>query len=55
VGLSTCPGGDCGSSHSDDSTPCYPLVVEIYKPEDQALAGWQPPRRNGYAGGHGLE
>ena len=23
--LSTCPGGDCGSGHSDDVTPCYPL------------------------------
>lgn len=29
--LSTCPGGDCGSSHSDDKTLCYPLRVEIYK------------------------
>lgn len=55
VGLSTCPGGDCGSSHSDDSTPCYPLVVEIYQPQDGALTGWQPPPRNGYGGGHGLE
>lgn len=52
--LSTCPGGDCGSSHSDDSTPCYPLIVEIYKPADEALVGWKPWPKNGYDGTHGL-
>ncbi len=52
--LSTCPGGDCGSSHSDDSTPCYPLIVEIYKPADEALADWKPWPKNGYDGTHGL-
>ena len=51
--LSTCPGGDCGSSHSDDSTPCYPLLVEIYKPAEGSLAGWKSPARNGYSGSHG--
>jgi len=50
--LSACPGGDCGSSHSDDSTPCYPLLVEIYKPEEGALGDWQPPVRSQYSGGH---
>jgi uncharacterized protein YcgI (DUF1989 family) len=25
VALSTCPGGDCGASHSDDTAKCYPL------------------------------
>ena len=29
-GLSACPGGDCGSSHSSDVAKCYPLLVEIY-------------------------
>ncbi|MEZ5537466.1 MAG: DUF1989 domain-containing protein [Thiolinea sp.] len=52
--LSACPGGDCGSSHSDDSTPCYPLLVEVYKPLDGVLAGWSSPSRSAYAGGHGL-
>jgi uncharacterized protein YcgI (DUF1989 family) len=51
--LSTCPGGDCGSSHSDDSTPCYPLKVEIYQPAAGALQGWSSPRRSGYSGTHG--
>jgi uncharacterized protein YcgI (DUF1989 family) len=51
--LSTCPGGNCGSSHSDDSTPCYPLLVEIFKPTADALKGWVPPKRTNYSGGHG--
>ncbi|MDO6563316.1 DUF1989 domain-containing protein [Amphritea sp. 1_MG-2023] len=52
--LSACPGGDCGSSHSDDSTPCYPLLVEIYQPAEGALCDWQSPPTNGYRGQHGL-
>lgn len=52
--LSACPGGDCGSSHSDDSTHCYPLRVEIFQPDDGALDGWHPPSVSGYSGGHGL-
>ena len=34
VGLSACPGGDCGASHSDDTTKCYPLNVEIHRPRE---------------------
>ncbi len=52
-GLSACPGGSCGSTHSDDATPCYPLVVEIYKPDPDSLAGWSPQALNGYSGTHG--
>jgi uncharacterized protein YcgI (DUF1989 family) len=52
--LSTCPGGDCGSSHSDDSTPCYPLKVEIYQPAAEALQDWASPERSAYSGRHGL-
>lgn len=51
--LSTCPGGDCGSSHSDESTPCYPLLVEIYRPVDGFFEGWTSPLQNGYGGQHG--
>jgi uncharacterized protein YcgI (DUF1989 family) len=51
--LSACPGGDCGSSHSDDITPCYPLQVEVYEPAAGSLAGWTSPQRNGYSGTHG--
>ena len=52
--LSTCPGGDCGSSHSDDATPCYPLTVEIYEPAAGSLDGWRPPSPSGYSRTHGL-
>ena len=52
--LSTCPGGDCGASHSDDAARCYPLRVEIWKPSGDALKNWQPARANGYQGNHGV-
>jgi hypothetical protein len=52
--LSTCPGGDCGSSHSDERTPCYPLRIDIFQPAEGALAGWVSPVRNGYNGSHGI-
>jgi len=52
--LSTCPGGDCSSSHSDDKTTCYPLVVQVFKPESDALKNWQPAAPNGYCGSHGV-
>ena len=51
--LSTCPGGDCGSSNSDDSASCYPLKVEVFEPAAGSLDGWQPPRRSGYSRTHG--
>ena len=52
-GLSSCPGGDCGSSHSDDKTPCYPLEIDILKPSDEFLAGFSSQRLNAYDGTHG--
>jgi len=52
--LSTCPGGNCGSSHSDNSTACYPLLVEIYKPDDSTLVGWQSPNSSAYSRTHGV-
>ena len=51
--LSACPGGDCGSGHSDDVAKCYPLKVEIFKPQPGALDGWAGPSRNGYSRSHG--
>jgi uncharacterized protein len=53
-GLSACPGGDCSASHSDDVAKCYPLLVEIYKPEAAALKGWQTAARNSYSRTHGV-
>jgi len=52
-GLSACPGGDCSTSHSSDAAQCYPLKVEIYKPQGAALAEWVPPALNGYSRDHG--
>lgn len=52
--LSSCPGGDCGSSHSDDQTPCYPLRIDIVKPCDAALEQFAPERLNAYDRSHGL-
>jgi hypothetical protein len=52
IALSTCPGGDCGASHSDDSAKCYPLKVEVHRPRESALTGWQPPQPNKYSRSH---
>jgi uncharacterized protein len=52
--LSACPGGDCGASHSDDRAKCYPLKVEIFRPTDGALAGWQSPPPSSYSRTHGV-
>lgn len=46
--LSACPGGDCSASHSSDVAKCYPLMVEIYRPDLALLADWPFPERNGY-------
>jgi uncharacterized protein YcgI (DUF1989 family) len=53
VALSACPGGDCGASHSDDTAKCYPLKVEVQRPRERALAGWQSPPPNKYSRSHG--
>ncbi len=52
--LSACPGGDCGSAHSDDSAKCYPLKVEILRPRDGALGAWTSPAASKYSRSHGL-
>ena len=51
--LSSCPGGDCGSSHSDDETPCYPLHIELLKPSDSFLSTFKPQSQNRYDRQHG--
>jgi uncharacterized protein len=50
--LSACPGGDCSSSHSSDAARCHPLKVEIYRPREGALSGWQAPERSRYSRRH---
>lgn len=51
--LSACPGGDCSASHSSDAAQCYPLLVEVFAPEEGALEGWVPASLNGYDRSHG--
>lgn len=51
--LSACPGGDCGQTHSSDSARCYPLKVEVFSADAQALENWREPARSAYAGRHG--
>jgi len=53
--LSACPGGDCGSGHSSDAAQCFPLLVEIYETDSEALTAWRPPDRNRYSGQHGVK
>lgn len=51
--LSACPGGDCSSEHSSDEAECHPLLVEVFKPQADALAGWIGPLPNQYDQSHG--
>ena len=51
--LSACPGGDCGAQHSSDSAACYPLGIEIFRPDPAMLTGWTPPEKSTYAHPHG--
>ena len=53
--LSACPGGDCSNSHSDDEAKCYPLLVEIFKPQEGALNDWKQPEQNNYSRSHGTD
>ncbi len=53
--LSTCPGGDCGAGHSSDTAPCFPIHIEVYKPQEEHLKGWQPTPSNSYGGGNNAD
>ena len=52
--LSACPGGDCSASHSSEDAKCYPLKVEIYKPQAGVPDGWVSPDVSSYSRSHGL-
>jgi uncharacterized protein YcgI (DUF1989 family) len=51
--LSACPGGDCSASHSSDEAPCFPLLVEVFRPAAHKLAQWVPPLASAYSRSHG--
>ena len=50
---SACPGGDCSAEHSSDTSQCYPLKMEVYKPVSGSLEGWNIPEVNAYDCSHG--
>jgi uncharacterized protein len=52
-GLSACPGGDCSAEHSSDAAACFPLLVEVFRPAEGALAGWRSPAPSEYDRSHG--
>ena len=53
--LSTCPGGDCSAEHSSDTAACcYPLKVEVYRPDPKVLVGWFSPKPSFYSRSHGM-
>ena len=49
VGLSACPGGDCGDAHSSDMAACHPLLIEVFASAGPHL----PPAPNAYDRSHG--
>jgi uncharacterized protein YcgI (DUF1989 family) len=50
--LSACPGGDCGEEHSSGAARCFPLLVQILRPETPPR-GWRPPEPSAYPRTHG--
>jgi len=53
VGLSACPGGDCGAEHSSDTAACHPLGIEVFTPAPGTLDGWPWPAPSPYDRSHG--
>ena len=54
VGLSACPGGDCGAGHSSDAAACHPLRIEVDTLPEGARDDWGAPPVSAYAGRHGI-
>ena len=51
-GLSTCPGGDCSAKHSSNHASCFPLLVEIFKPDTKGLDRFPYLPKSPYSGAH---
>ncbi len=58
MAASTCPGGDLSvplwGPGAGGEPNCNPILVEVFELDPEALTGWTPPARSGYAGMHGL-
>lgn len=44
--LSACPGWDCSTKHSSDVADSYPLLIEVFAAQKDALVGWGAPTIN---------
>ena len=53
AGVSACPGGNCGASHSSDAATCHRVRIDIFRPREEDLAGWRPAEASGYGRAHG--
>ncbi len=53
VGLSACPGGDCGDEHTSDKATCHPLLIEIYDPGEEVRSSHVAPPTSKYDRSHG--
>jgi uncharacterized protein YcgI (DUF1989 family) len=51
-GLSACPGGNCSAEHSSDHASCFPLLVEIFKPNSKELDRFSYLTKSLYNGTH---
>jgi len=49
VGLSACPGGDCGDEHTSDKAACHPLVIDVFASDEPFI----PPAPSTYDRSHG--
>lgn len=58
LAASTCPGGDLSvplwGPGSGAEPPCHPIGIEVFRLEDGALEGWEPPATALRAGVDGL-
>ena len=55
LGLSACPGGDCGDEHSSDVAACFPLQIDIFAPSFEFLSSFKGSSLNRYHRGHGIK
>ena len=53
--LSSCPGGDCSSTHSSDEAKCYPLKISIWCPNSDFISDLKQSETSTYNRKHGLD
>ncbi len=53
VGLSACPGGDCGDEHSSDTAKCHPLQIDVFTPDKPLISSVDFAAPSAYDRSHG--